>query len=706
MNSRHWLASTAIAAVSLVWADAAHAEDKAPDHKPDSGQVEEVVVTAERTTSTVQRTPISMTAVQGAELVRQGVRNAQDLTGKVPNINIANNVGTMTVVIRGVGTNYDNQSAEPAVNVNVDGVYLARAVSASGAFFDIERVEALRGPQGTLYGRNSTGGSLNIITNKPVQVYQGAAEVEFGNYNLVHTSGMLNIPVVSDKLAVRAAFQTERHDGYTRNGPATDYNDADSVALRFHALFTPTERLSLLFSADYGRYGGVGPNHVTTPQANKSFTVPMDVDGRQNTPLYGSSVQLNYRFDGLTLTYIGAYRYFHRNQFFDNDFKQTVGVAGKTPYSVYNWMNNNWSHEVRLASPGDAKLKWVLGGFYYTEHNNYLYISGAPSPATVSTCFCDPNTNANSYAAFGQATYRLTDSFALTAGLRYTRDHKDETGQTIITPVSGAPTIVTNLANLNWENTSGKVGAEWNVTSRSMLYASASNAYKAGGYFDGLNNLYKPEKLTSYEVGSKNRFLDGRVQLNAAAFYYDYRDFQAVYVVTLPGGARVAATGNAKKARSQGVEAEAIFRATPDDRFDFSATYLDAKFLDFVLNSTPAQNYSGFTMPRAPTATLTAGYGHTWRLDKGGSVAAHVQTHYETSSWLMFQHFPGSQQPAYTRTDVDLSYESGNHWYVAAYARNLENRPVAGNAIAGTGNVPALDLMPPLTVGMRLGARF
>ena len=212
----------------------------------------------------------------------------------------------------------------------------------------------------------------------------------------------------------------------------------------------------------------------------------------------------------------------------------------------------------------------MVGAFYYQEHNNYTYTSATPSPTTVIDLFLrDPDTNAKSYAAFTQVTYNTNEAWSITGGIRYTKDKKDETGATIITPVTGAPTVVNNLANLTFDNTSGKLGIQWNVTDKSLLYASASNAYKAGGYFDGLNNVYQPEKLTAYEVGSKNRFFDSRVQVNLAAFYYDYRDFQATYVVTLPGGARVAATGNAQKARSEGLEAETIYLVTPTDRIGF-----------------------------------------------------------------------------------------------------------------------------------------
>jgi iron complex outermembrane receptor protein len=701
---------TFIAALAGAAPVAAQAVEEAAEAPAAAGQTEglqDIVVTAERRQSTVQRTPISITAVTGEELMRQGVRDASDLASKIPNVSIANNVGSMTVNIRGIGTNYDNQSAEPAVNVNVDGVYLARAVSAIGAFYDIERIEALRGPQGTLYGRNSTGGSVNIITKKPVMdEFQGQAEVEVGNYDLLRTFGMLNVPVVEGKLAVRAAFQTESRAGYTDNAPARDYNDAENVSARLHVLFTPNDTMSLLLSGDYGHFGGVGPTHLTTPAAAEGFKVPLDTEGYRDVPLYGASAQFNWDLGPAALTYIGAYRYFHRNQLYDNDFTITPATT-RDYYAIYDWKNSNWSHELRLASTSSDPFKWVVGGFYYTEDNDYTFRAVNPSPTTESTCFCNPVATVKSWAVFGQGTYKLTDTLSVTGGLRYTKDRKTERGQTIITPVVGAPRIVDNIADLGWENVSGKFGLEWQVSPRSLVYGSVSNGYKGGGYYDGENNTYKPEKLYAYEIGTKNRFFDSRLQVNASAFYYDYKDFQAVYVVTLPGGARVAATGNADKSRSYGAELETEFLLTPDDRFDFSATYLNAKFIDFVLNSTPPQDYSGFRMPRSPKFSLRAGYGHTWNFNSGATLTAHVQTYFQTKSWLMFQHFPGSQQDSYTRTDFDLTFEAPEkRWYVSAYVRNAENSVVAGNAVAGIGNVPALDLMPPRTYGVRLGARF
>jgi len=677
----------------------------------DAGQLEEVVVTAERTVSTVQRTPLAITAIGGEELVRQGVRDAQDLTGKVPNVNIANNVGTMTVTIRGVGTSYDNQSAEPAVNVNVDGVYFARAASAAGAMFDIERIEALRGPQGTLYGRNSTGGSLNIITKKPVQEFQGQVEADYGNYNSLRVFGMFNVPVIQDKLAVRLAFQTNKHDGYTDSAPVKDYNDADDIALRVHALFTPSEKWSLLISADYGHYGGVGPNHTTSQDIGiNKFKSPMDTEGRRNTPIWGASAQLNVDVGLADLTYIAAYRSFRRDQIFDNDYINTP-LTTRDNYAVYNWENSNWSHELRLASkPTSEKLKWVAGAFYYTEKNNFQYTTYNSSPTTVSSCFCNHDTGAKSYALFGQATYKLTDSLGVTGGLRYTRDTKFENGRTIVTPTTGPQTIITNIADLKWNNVSGKVGVEWNVAPASLLYGSVSNGYKSGGYFDGIASTYKPEKLTAFELGSKNRFFDSKLQINVAAFFYDYRDFQAVYVATLPGvGARVAATGNAKKARSKGVEVEGTYLLTPDDRFEFTVSRLEAKFINFVLNSVPPVDYSGRDMPRSPDWSLSAGYTHTWRLANGGRLSARARSYYQTGTWLMFQQLQGSYQKAYTRTDADLTFDSPNgRWYGSVYVRNIENGVIAGNAVAGAAGsaFAALDLLPPRVYGARIGARF
>lgn len=689
------LASTMILAI---WSIPAAAQTADPT--TDAG-LDEVVVTAQRTASTVQKTPLALTVIGGEELLRQGVKDASDLTNKIPNVNIANNVGTMTVNIRGVGTNADNQTAEPAVNINVDGVYLARATSAAGAFFDVERIEALRGPQGTLYGRNSTGGSLNIITNKPVHEFEGRAEIEVGNFNQLRTFGMLNVPVVEDKLAIRVAFQSEKREGYTDNAPVRNYNDADSAAARIHALFTPNDDISLLLSADYGHYGGVGSNHLTTPDAHNGFKIPMDTEGRRDTPLYGASATFRWALDAVELTYVGAYRAFHRYQLFDNDFKLTA--SPRDAYAQHDWKNSNWSHELRLASRPGSAFRWVVGGFYYSEDNDYAYTSFNSSPTTNSTCFCIPDATAKSYAVFGQGTYPLTDALSFTAGLRYTHDRKAENGQTIITRVAGPPVITINIADLKFNDTSGKVGFEWTVAPSNLLYVTASNGYKAGGYYDGLDNRYEPEKLTAYEFGSKNRFLDNRLQVNIAGFYYDYKNFQANYQTTLPDGARIVATGNARKARSYGLEAETTFRAWRDGRLDLNISYLNARFIDFVLND----DYTGFRMPRAPRWTIAGGYSHSFHFDSGAKLVAGVRSYFQSGTFLMFQQLPGSCQSSYTRTDLDLTFTSADErWTLGAYVQNLEDSVIASNAVAGPGSIAALDLRPPRMYGLRLGARF
>lgn len=689
--------------------DAAAVEQEAgagqPAGEAAEGAITDIVVTAQRTESTAQSTPLALTVLGGEALETAGVTNAEGLTTKVPNVNVSNNVGAMSVNIRGVGTNNDNQSQEPAVNINVDGVYLSRATAAAGAFYDIERIEALRGPQGTLYGRNSTGGSLNIITRKPVDYLEGRAEIEVGNFDLLRTFGMINVPVVEGKIAVRAAFQTERRDGYTENAPVTDYNDLDTTSGRLHVLVTPNPDMSILLSADYTQLGGVGSIHMTTPLASQSLVVPLDTEGRRDTPIFGVSGTFQWNLGPAQLTYIAAYREFDRYQLADSDFTATPGT--RDPYRVYDWKQNTWTHELRFNSAKGAALRWVLGAFYYSEDNEYNFTSFNSSPTTVSTCVCIPEATGKSYAVFGQLTAPLSDAFSVTGGVRYTHDRKGEVGQTVIIRTTGENTIVDNFADLKFNNVSGKLGVEWNVSDQNMIYASVSNGYKAGGYFDGFNNRYLPEELIAYEVGSKNRFLGNSLQLNLAAFYYDYENFQANYLTTLPGGARVVGIGNARKARSYGLELETLFRPSNNGTFDLSATYLDTKFVDFVLNSVPPLDYSGLDMPRSPKWTLSGGYTHTFDLANGGTVVAGAHSYFQSGTYLMFQQFPGSYQKSYTRTDLDVTYNAPRDaWYAGVYMRNLENTLYATDAAAGPGSIPALAIAPPRMYGVRFGARF
>jgi iron complex outermembrane receptor protein len=333
----------------------------------------------------------------------------------------------------------------------------------------------------------------------------------------------------------------------------------------------------------------------------------------------------------------------------------------------------------------------------------------------------------------------VTDRLRLTGGLRYTEDQKGRNGGTYLTNAAGAitSTVILNVADAKWDALNWKAGADFDLTDSSMLYANVATGYKAGGYYDGVGaNTYEPEKITSYEAGVKNRFLDNRLQFNASAFLYDYQDFQ-VSAVGVIAGQNATVTLNADKAKVYGLEFETNLVITENDRLDATLGWLHAEYTDFVLplgdafanngtNATVAACYtanfaaaaprstdfSGCRMARTPKWTLNVGYQHIWNLESGAKLTGRISSHYETGKNLEYHGFAQNKQGAFTKTDLNLTYASSDdRWSLQGYVRNLEDENVrtasspnstTGLATNGNGEFYA----PPRTYGLRLGVTF
>ena len=710
--------------------------------------LEEIVVTAQKRTELLEKTPLALTAVTGKRLQETGTLDAQGLTDSVPGLQVSYTNANTTFSIRGISSNTDATLGDAPVAFHLDGVYQGRPAAASGLFYDIDRIEVLRGPQGTLYGRNATAGTVNVVTNKPsTDKFEGQGEVETGNYGLVRTFGMVNAPL-NDVLAVRAAFQTQHHSGYLNTG----YNDADDIAGRLQSLFLPSEDFSLLLSADYFHQGGVGRGTVPLPLGADPWKTAgpqitgsgyLSPPGRTDDTSWQVHGELNWKIGHAVLTDIAAFHYLHVNY-----FAYFNGVD-----SVQNDRDRETSNELRLSSDSESVAKWVIGAYYHNESQPYsqlFYDAIGPAPdgccqylgQGTSLLFVYPTIDNPSYAAFGQLTYPVSDAFRVTGGLRYNRDHKRVTGSgyqvfgsdisffpggPVVFPAGSVNQTIATDADTTWTSTNWKFGIDWDVTQNSLAYVQASTGYKQGGVFAGAPpNTYAPEHLTAYEAGLKNRLLGNRLQVNADVFYYKYKDFQVDQLEQLsaPGGG--AAYGdvifNAARATEYGLELETAFAVTETDRVDLSFAYLHAVFDQFNLplqapppngDGPPApvvfQNLAGYPPPHAPKVTGTLAYRHIWPLPNEASLAALLQTHVESEQWLSLDHEPGSRQAGFTRSQVDLTYATpGEKFSISAYCKNVENRTVMNSYgwSADSGDPPMVSLSPPRTYGVIFRAKF
>lgn len=700
----------------------------------DGLQLEEIVVTAQRRAENLQETPLAVSAITGEGLESQGIKSVVDLSAQVPSLQITNSGGGASqIFMRGIGSSNVTEVGDPAVAYHIDGIYIARATATGALFYDIDRVEVLRGPQGTLYGRNATAGAINVISKRPTQKLEGSASVEFGNYNALTTSGVLNVPL-DETLAIRGAFQTIRHDGYQKvinTGPTAgnDKYDKDDKSARLQALWTPTDRLTINLRGDYLSSGGAGGGDVAYPaRTSDPWKTISTVNTYRNNTYWSTGAEVNLDLDWAQLTYLFGYNY-------ANDDRGGENVATNAPNYFYG-VDKTWSNELRLGGE-TGPVKWVVGAYRFKEDNDVDFRIFLANNNYLS--FIQPEVTAETTAFFGQATWSVTEALRLTGGVRYTEDKKGRNGGTYFTNNVGAITgvVTLNVSDNKWNKVNWRAGIDYDLADGSMVYANFATGYKAGGYYDGLPpNDYKPESITSYEVGMKNRFMDNRLQLNLSGFYYDYRDFQISGLGTI-AGQDATVTLNAEKAEIYGVELETDFLLTEQDRIDASVSWLHARYKDLLLprgdsfsnNSVNANTVhcfradyskpapraadsSGCKMARTPEWSINLGYQHQFDLANGASLTARVQTHFESAKYLEYHGFSENKQKSFTKTDLTMTYAPAEgSWNVMAYVRNLEDKDVrtnsGPNATTGLASNGSGDFYaPPRTYGVRFGIEF
>jgi iron complex outermembrane receptor protein len=651
-----------------------------------------------------------MTVLSSDVLQSNAVGNLQNLSSIAPSVSFSQANAATVITIRGVSSRDTTETGDPAVAVNIDGFYFQRAIGFGDSLFDLQRVEVLRGPQGTLYGRNATGGAINLVTAKPGKEFEANASVGFGNFDSITTQGALNLPL-SDRVQMRVAYFTRSHDGYRDNAPARDGDDEDAKAARLHLMMEPTDSLTLLLTAELTKLGGIGPavygsplvfdssgdvshDRPPLPVGAKSWSMGLP-SGFMDATVKAFRWKLDYDLGFGDFTYLGGFRRLDYHNLIDLD-----GTANEAFYFQANEEPRTWNHEVRLSSKQDQRFTWQLGTFYFQETNNlltYFQDYSAPAPPANLYIFDYPNINATSKAGFGQASFGLTDDLKLEAGVRYTRDYKRRSGS-----LNYGTGIQLQDASADSSKTTYHAGLDWQATASNLFYAKVDTGYKAGGFTDAAP--YAPESIKAYEVGSKSRLLGNTVQLNVAGFYYDYKDQQISQFINGQTYIR-----NAGASQIYGLEIEGSALLTKEDRLDGYIGYLHAKFTDFLL-ATGSSNVqlAGNRPPQSPRLSLNAGYQHRFGLPNGAGLTGRVQTHLETTSYLTVYNYPDDRQGGYTRSDAMLTYTAqDDKWSVEAYGRNLENKAVIINAQEnGLWSTYNYQFAAPRTYGMQVSVNW
>lgn len=560
-----------------------------------SASISEVVVVGEKHATTLQKAPLAISAVGADTLTSQNITSVVGLNGYVPGLTIAENAGRGTVIaIRGVGYDSDNISTSPGVSLHVDGVYIVATFAGGTSFLDTERVEVLRGPQGTVFGQSSAGGAVNLISYKPkIGVFSGDAAVSYGNYNLVKVDGAVNIPI-SDTFALRGSIDATRHDGFAKQlyvpgQPNYRLDDANNIGGKLSLLWQPISSVSAIFSGQqyYSDTHGPALKDVYDPNPNPRM-ISQDLPNNVLSTYNLATADVKWTSPYAIFESVSAYQRGIYNGVTDNDRLAYV----VKPYYDDLYSDNvstSVSQELTVSSLPGGPVDWTAGIFYLNErYADYVYeFEGTDAHPTITfptTKFNLPyNFNYSvftsyvrqSYAGFGQATVKVTPTVSVTAGVRYTQEYLNSVTNTDLLEYS--PLTKTSVSA---SEPTGKLEADWDWAPKNMVYASLSRGFKPGGV--NLNNsnilaphTFLPETISALEVGSKNRFMDNRLTLNLALFYYEDQNYQYQEEDPIPyqGG-----VSNVPEAHIYGAEAEGSFKVTDDIVLSGNLTKLAGNF--------------------------------------------------------------------------------------------------------------------------------
>ncbi len=636
---------TALAALPAAAQSTAATDPQAADPAVRDEAASDVVVMARKREERLIDVPIAVTALSAESIARLQATDLSGIQGAIPNVNLVQGRGSTSnanIYIRGVGQPDALQTFDPAVGVYVDGVYLSRIQGALFNLFDVDHIEVLRGPQGTLYGKNTIGGAVNVVSRKPdLDEVKALGSFTYGSYDQKLANGYVSAPIVSDKVALSLAGVYDKRDGIVTD-PRTGlrYNDRDTLAGRAILHAAPTDRLRITIEGDYTRQRTAPTlGYATAPLTNVLYSPAFAVIGvpvvkqpnpygpyryRASTSLApGQGQRLDHwgvagtvdleLSDAVTLTSITAYRDLRPDYHIDFDATE-LEVAD----AFVGVRQHQFSQELQLKYDSGA-LQGVAGLYYLNESvqshqesydDNYLQLQATPALRVPLpfTRFIDDRQNTKSYAAFGQLTYNLTGRFSVTGGLRYTKERKRyfRTTTTDLAGTVSAPFVFPNnlpapfndLDHVDFDAWTPSATLSYKPTRDTLIYATAARGFKSGGFNGRVNGLgdvtqvvdgvtrvvpfFDPETVWSYEAGAKGSFLGGRVQLSGDVFYADYKDFQA----RVGGGTTGIAGGsfpvvNAGKLRNWGIEAEIAVRPVTQWSIRSTFGYLDSKYREF-----------------------------------------------------------------------------------------------------------------------------
>ena len=685
------------------------------DESDTSTIIDEIIVSAQKREQTVQDVSSAVEVISGVEIQEEGRTKLDEVLANATSVVVQGQARGFTASIRGLGLSLPPGVGQAAVSNYYDGIFSERAESASAGFYDIDRIEVLRGPQSTLYGRNSVGGLFNVLSRDPdTQEVSGYAQLEAGNYSNVRGEGAVNFPL-SDVVALRVSGAVVDRDGYISNGQ----DDNEAWSARAKLLVEPNDSVRTVIAAEFTHLDGAGPGAIPLVNVGVNRDTPDPDIAFQDYDTVRLWVDFEARIGAGLLTVQPSYQKLEG---------ELLGAFGGNFTNIFDPRENTQkAFEARYQSLPDANIDWSVGYYYYDSSNERLGISGTcadatgvftpgpgfsqtPSalggppappgspclPAPVAVTYTPDIYETNSQGLFAQATFPVSDRVRLTAGLRY----NEEEYQGSFNPFDGTvlPELVVQRPLTKEDNVDFKAGVEFDASSDTLLYGNIASGYRTGGYnvFDPALSNYSPEDVIVYEFGTKNSLLDGRWLLNANAFYYDYKNYQLVFGDGLPPPIGFIAITDLP-AEMVGIEIESAYAVGDHGRLTTSVVYLDSEI-----------DSSGIAFPNSPDLQVKASYSHEFNLGRGVLVPKLDVRH--LSSQFVFPVIENDPPPVvdertqgrYTVGDLFVSYRPDEgDWGMTAYVKNISDEAIKTSAFFGFG-----QLAPPRTYGITLRKEF
>jgi iron complex outermembrane receptor protein len=697
------------------------------------GQSDDIVVTANKRAQNLQDVSLSITAISGDDLADRQITDMTDFAAEVPNLTVTTQLGRAVISIRGMGQASPLNGRDPSVALHLDGAVISQAAAQLGAFFDLERIEVLRGPQGTLYGRNATGGVVNLVSNKPSRDAGGYIRATIGNYDAVGVEGAITGPIAGDALLGRLSVRTEDRAGTGINEMSgTDINDTNTRAVRGQLQARPAEGLTMLLAAEY--YTESDANYVSThvaagyPNPGHPALVQRGADLSPNPRNIRSESEASNTRETWSVT--GT---------IDWDISDSFGIRSLTNYrelindQIYDFdaspvvthtINNNYqesqqfSEELQFTYEANERLNTMLTFFYFKEHYAGDSVIGInpirtapPSVQRFVTRFSG-DVDIESWAVFGNAVYDLSSTLLLDVGARYTSETRE--GNTVTFSGGSSRPYNTGATSTDF---SPKITVEYRPFDGLMTYATYSEGFKSGVIPIGSPNpIVKPERVKNYELGFKSEIWDRLLLFNTSFFYNDYTDLQVS-----KGQASVADAAsvsllleNAASAVTQGFETELVLTPNRGLSFDMSLGYLDARFKDYVTVSTldlpnaPLRDLQGNVLPNAPkwTARVAAHYEHP--LSNGATLSFNAGASYKSKMFFSAFEEKRLSRDAMTLFDANIRYaDADNRFSANLWTKNIsDNQHYQVIFLNSTSRQLLGQLAEPRTYGVTFGYNF